>query len=49
MNNPDTCQACEQPLWLEGTIGDSIALCHACYSNDTLRAFDYLPPITTED
>lgn len=37
---PDTCRACGHPLWLEGAL-DNIALCHACYSNDTLREYGY--------
>lgn len=30
------CKECGEEMWREGTIGDSIALCHSCYSNENL-------------
>lgn len=42
------CDECSRNMDLEGYIGDNIMLCHGCYSNDTLRKYNYLPQTTTE-
>lgn len=42
MTTNDNCLECNTPMHLEGTIGDDIALCHGCYSNETLEKFGYI-------